>query len=192
MSYQIYTTDALVIKRIPYDANVSYLLFTRDFGLISALATGVRKSESKLRYALQEYSLCQISLVKGRHTWRLTSASVQQNLYLNAESLHAREVVARICNQILRLVVGQEKDEALFDTVSSGLTELVITSPHMVVAIEILLMLRMLHILGYVSEVDTTLCLSYTDYTDSILQTTLTSKSVFIEHINKGLKESQL
>lgn len=192
MSYQIYTTEALILKRIPYDNNVSYLLFTKDFGLISALATGVRKSESKLRYALQEYSVCQISLVKGKSTWRVTSAVLEKNLYVHTEVGAAKDVIARICTQVLRLVAGQEKDEQLFDTVLTGLRELSSAPASAIVSLEILIMLRMLHLLGYVSEINTSVCIPYTTYDSKTLESVLDSKSIFVGHINKGLQESQL
>lgn len=192
MSYQIYTTKALILKRIPYDANVSYLLYTKEMGLISALATGVRKSESKLRYALQEYSLVEVSLVKGRNTWRLTSAVVEINFYLSASERSAREVIARICTQIVRLVAGQEKDEQLFESVVGGLTELVKSSVVLVPSVEILVMLRMLHILGYVSEVEDSICVPYISYSEDVIHRITQSKQVFVAHINKGLRESQL
>jgi recombinational DNA repair protein (RecF pathway) len=192
MSYQIYTTKALILKRIPYDANVSYLLYTKEMGLISALATGVRKSESKLRYALQEYSFCEVSLVKGRHTWRLTSAVLETNLYLSAKEQGAREVIARISTQVIRLVAGQEKDEQLFESLLGGLQELVGAPSELVSAIEILIMLRMLRILGYVSEVEDSVCVPYGLYNEHVLHRITQSKQVFVAHINKGLRESQL
>ena len=192
MSYQIYTTKALILKRIPYDTNVSYLLYTKEMGLISALATGVRKSESKLRYALQEYSLVEVSLVKGRNTWRLTSAILETNFYLSAIEGSAREVIARICTQIVRLVAGQEKDEQLFESVVGGLTELVKSSVASVSSVEILVMLRMLHILGYVSEVEDAVCVPYISYSEDVIHRITQSKQVFVAHINKGLRESQL
>ncbi len=192
MSYQIYTTEAVILKRIPYDANVSYLLFTKDLGLISALATGVRKSESKLRYALQEYSLIQISLVKGRSTWRITSAVLLENLFLHAETEAAKSVIARICTQVMRLVAGQEKDEQLFLAVQSGFLELSKAPDSAVAALEILIMLRMLHLLGYVSEVEEPLFTHYTAYDEKTLEAISLSRSLFIRHINKGLQESQL
>lgn len=192
MSYQIYTTKALILKRIPYDANVSYLLYTKDFGLISALATGVRKSESKLRYALQEYSLIDISLVKGRSTWRITSAILEKNLYIAAEHREAKAVIARICTQVMRLVVGQEKDEHLFESLICGLRELVSCDLQDISVLEILIMIRMLHILGYVSEIDGAVCTMPHIYDASVYTEVLSSRTLFIQHINKGLQESQL
>ncbi|MHB1316489.1 MAG: DNA repair protein RecO [Minisyncoccota bacterium] len=192
MSYQIYTTEAIIIKRLPYDSNVSYLLYTKDFGLISAMATGVRKSESKLRYALQEYSLCEVSIVKGRYTWRITSALLNKNLYTHSNVPSAREVIARVCTQIVRLVAGQEKDEQLFQCISTGLHELSEADFSMVQALEILIMLRMLFILGYVSDVDMSVCTPYNNYNMQMLDSVTKNHQNFIGHINKGLQESQL
>ena len=111
-------------------------MFTKDFGLISALATGVRKSESKLRYTLQEYSVCQVSLVKGKSTWRITSALLEKNLYIHTEVSTAKDVIARICTQVIRLVAGQEKDEQLFDTVLIGLHKLSVAPTDTVVSLD--------------------------------------------------------
>ncbi len=192
MSYQIYTTQALILKRIPYDANVSYLLYTKDFGLISALATGVRKSESKLRYALQEYSLIDISLVKGRSTWRITSAILEKNLFTSTKYREAKAVIARICTQVMRLVVGQEKDERLFESLVCGLRELTVCNRTEISSLEILIMIRMLYILGYVSDVEGAVCSVPYTYDTSVYIHIESSRSLFIQHINKGLQESQL
>lgn len=136
--------------------------------------------------------MCQISLVKGKSIWRITSAVLEKNLYLHTEVAQAKDVIARICTQVIRLVAGQEKDEQLFDTVLTGLRELSLASTSAIVPLEILIMLRMLHLLGYVSEVDTSVCVPYTAYDSKTLESVLGSKSVFVGHINKGLQESQL
>jgi len=74
--HRIYTSMALVIDTKPYaEADHSVLLYTKDFGLIRAIAKGVRLEKSKLRYSLTPYSLSEVSLVKGKEVWRLTSAT---------------------------------------------------------------------------------------------------------------------
>ena len=136
--------------------------------------------------------MCQISLIKGKSTWRITSALLEKNLYLHTEEVQAKDVIARICTQVIRLVAGQEKDEQLFDTVLMGLQELSSASPEAIVPLEILIMLRMLHLLGYVSDIDTSISMPYTAYDSKTLESVRGSKSVFVGHINKGLQESQL
>jgi hypothetical protein len=50
-------------------------IFTRDFGLVTAVAQGIRLEKSKLRYYVQNYSFAVFSLVRGKEFWRLTSAA---------------------------------------------------------------------------------------------------------------------
>ncbi|MCX6703260.1 MAG: recombination protein O N-terminal domain-containing protein [Candidatus Zambryskibacteria bacterium] len=192
MAHYMYTTDALIVKRIPYDTNVSYLLYTKELGLISALATGVRKSESKLRYGLQEYSFSQVSLVKGRHVWRLTGVNLRTNFYFDTESNKAKHVIARICAQIVRLVAGEEKDEQLFSVITQGLDALSKTTEEDVALLEILLLLRILYKLGYVSATELEMFVGNDEYTKDMLEKVRTSQASLLAHVNRGLKESQL
>lgn len=73
--HTIHTTPALVVGSKPNgEASKLIFLFTREFGLITAVAQGIRFEKSKLRYCAQDYNLGIFSLVKGKEFWRLVGA----------------------------------------------------------------------------------------------------------------------
>jgi recombinational DNA repair protein (RecF pathway) len=110
MSYAVYTTRGFILNSGPTgEASKLYSIYTEDFGLIRAKAQGVRLIQSKLRYALEDYSLCTFSLVKGKEVWRLTGSQAE---------IHSKEsslIRARILNLVRRLVQGEEKNQSLFN-----------------------------------------------------------------------------
>ena len=74
--YQKYQTEALVLgSRERGEADRVFALYTRDFGLVWARASGVRRENSKMRYALQSYCYIQTGLVRGKRGWRLAGGS---------------------------------------------------------------------------------------------------------------------
>jgi hypothetical protein len=85
--YHKHTTRAFVLSVSPSgEKNHFITLFTREFGMIRAKAQSVRVSDSKLRYALQEYSYIEVSLVKGKDIWRITNALPIYNIYFELMS----------------------------------------------------------------------------------------------------------
>ena len=74
--HPIHTTPGFIIDSRPYgEAGKLISIFTRDFGLVTASASGIRFERSKLRYHSQDYSFGSFSLVCGKELWRLTNAS---------------------------------------------------------------------------------------------------------------------
>ena len=64
--YQKYNTEALVLgSRETGESDRVYALFTKDFGLVRARASSVRSEKSLMRYALQNYSRANVSLVRA-------------------------------------------------------------------------------------------------------------------------------
>lgn len=125
MSYATYTTDALVCGA--YDRNTadrSYLLFTREAGMLYADAKSVREERSKQRYALQEFSYVRISLIKGKHTWKVGSVETLHNDYSEAASREARGSVVRVYKTLRRYIRGEEAARELFDYVRGALATL--------------------------------------------------------------------
>ena len=74
--YQKYQTEALILgSREQGENDRLYTLFTREFGLVQARASAVRKETSRMRYALQNYARANAALVKGKRGWRMAGAS---------------------------------------------------------------------------------------------------------------------
>ncbi len=73
--HTVHHTKAVVIKSQPSgEANKLFWLFTRDHGLVVALATGVRLAGAKLKGQTRDYTVLDVDLVQGREVWRLVSA----------------------------------------------------------------------------------------------------------------------
>ena len=106
--HHIYQTEGIVLERRPVgEAGIYVSIFTRDFGFLRADARGCRSLASKLRYSLQDFSRSNISLVRGRNSWRVTGAYLIENL--NSELKECREKLflsARVFSLLRRLLHG--------------------------------------------------------------------------------------
>lgn len=151
MSHHIYETKAFVFGSFPSrEADRQLLLYTRELGLIYATAQGVRELKSKLRYSLQPYSLSVINLVHGRSGWRITNARLESNYFAEIRASNDRlAVLARIQRLLRRLLQGEESHPALFDSLLSGFGFLVAVPEDSVAHAELLIVLCILHNLGY-------------------------------------------
>lgn len=152
MAYQIYTTTALVCSTFDKNtADRSYLLFSREAGMLYADARSVREERSRQRYALQDFSLVKVSLVKGKAGWRIGSVEALKNYYHAAVDKAARGSVVSIFRLLRRFLKGEEAAVNLFDYTLSGLDELAGT-PTERQFVEMVVQVRILSQLGYVDE----------------------------------------
>src|SRR3989344_6601845 len=111
--YQKYQTEALVLGHYERgEADKMFALYTRDFGLVWARASGVRREGSRMRYALQTGVHMRTGLVRGKRGWRLAGGSAIRQL---SGSTPGVAVFARICNLVMRLVQGEEQNAYLFE-----------------------------------------------------------------------------
>jgi len=196
--YHLYTTEAFVLRVSPVgEANNQYTLFTRELGLVRAVAQGVRFEKSKLRHALLEYSYSTVVLVRGKNSWRLTSAAPLGVTYrdLRCSSVTGTAVFVRACSLLRRLLHGEEKNGELFDTISSAYRfvragEL---SEDLVVSFEYLFALRVLYHLGYVGDIPAIHRLIASPYWDNeILKDMGKFHTEALSEINRSLGASQL
>lgn len=90
-----------------------YWLFTKELGLVRALATGVRKPAAKLRGQLTDYTFVDVDLVKGRDLWRLINARADFNpLEINIP--FARPYVRTLAT-VERFLIDEGIHEELFE-----------------------------------------------------------------------------
>jgi DNA repair protein RecO len=196
MAHHIYTTDALIIESSPAgEADRFFLLFTRDLGVVRAMAKGVRLQKSKLRASLQDFSLSKVSLVRGKDIWRLTNARLEYSYYADVKDhkpvLH---VIAQICALIKRLVGGEEKNQELFNIVDDafGFLKTKTYSPEALKSIEIITVLRILHNLGYLRQVPELMTYIGSGWDPQLLETMKSHKDLALREINSSLRETQL
>ena len=122
MSYQTYTTEAIVCGTFNRNtADRSYLLFTKEAGMLYAEARSVREERSRQRFALQDFSLVRVSLIKGKATWKIGSIEVKMNFFMLATDKAARGSVVSLTRFLRRFYGTQEAAPALFDYMVSAL-----------------------------------------------------------------------
>ena len=96
MLHHIYHTEGFVLSgQSVGEANKYFRIFTKDFGMVGAMAQGIRLLQSKLRYSLQDYSYSKISLVRGKQVWRIVGAIKEKNLYESLNNPVKFEILAR-------------------------------------------------------------------------------------------------
>jgi DNA repair protein RecO len=194
--YLIYSTEGLILRNVARgEADRFYTILTREFGLIRAEGRGVRKLDSKLRYALQDFSLVQLSLVRGREKWRIASVSLMRNVFADLGGQAAQAILARAALLVCRLVRGEEKNERLYEHFKNAVLFLADTRPTGAVLqnTEYLLVLRILHSLGYLGAApDWSAFTSSPIFETELLLRMEASKRQAIITINKSLKESHL
>jgi len=119
VSYHIYTTEAVILKKRDYgEADRVFSFFTKDFGRMEIKAQGVRYLKSKLRYNLSGLSFLRIAFVSsGNEFCRLVD--VEENLVLSdtRKDLGKTKCALRIFFLLDRLVQGQERDKELWNKI---------------------------------------------------------------------------
>lgn len=183
--HHIYTTPAFVVHSIPHgEAGKFLLLFTRDFGMIGATAQGIRLSQSKLRYHVQDSSFSNVSIVRGKEVWRLTGAH---------ELDHSKDTILhlKILKLLKRLLQGEDKNENLFEIIEELYKTNVDDKDYN--DVECITVLRILNALGYIrnNEEIKQLLVDNKINTD-VIEYFRPKKANILNIINSGLKESQL
>lgn len=145
----MYITDALVCgSRNSNTSDRSYLLFTREAGMVWASARSVREERSKQRFALQEFSLIRATLVRGKASWRIAGVEPMHNLYYVTTQRDVRGCQRNIMRLLRRVMQGENPQAKLYDDVVKSLKKLGECNPK---ALELVLSLRILRELGYVA-----------------------------------------
>lgn len=193
--HNIYTTKAIIIKSVSIgEANKLYFLITKDLGFVKATAQGVRLAKSKLKPSLQDFYYSNISLVKGKEIWRITSAqNIQQvNLKDNLDKIH---VIKNIFSLLLRLIHGEDKNEQLFDCIEelyNFIFENTFSADDLK-NLETLTVLRILYNLGYFKKIDNLTEYCFNSRLDfSVLKSFSSKRKDTILEINMALKETHL
>lgn len=189
--YQKYQTEALVLSSREQGENDRvYALYTREFGLVWARASAVRKEKSRMRYALQNLSHAKVSLVRGKRGWRAAGAAALKNAGGDPKGVAA---FARIAELVSRLVQGEEANPYLFAALAEGHTALLQDKCDAFATIEIVCVARVLYALGYIStEALSTALFTHTAYTGEHLLEAETMRDKLLSSINRAIAETHL
>ncbi|MBI2612925.1 recombination protein O N-terminal domain-containing protein [Candidatus Kaiserbacteria bacterium] len=188
--YQKYQTEALVLgSREQGESDRVFALYTKDFGLVRARASAVRKESSRMRYALQHYSHAQVALVRGKRGWRLGGATMLGDRM----SLEGAVTFARTARLVLRLVAGEEQNDYLFAALSEARSALSKSSQETFPTIEIVCVARILFALGYLSsEALQTTLFAHAAYAERDLVEAAALREKLLSSINRAITESHL
>lgn len=157
MSHHVYTTKGIILRQFSArEADRIVLVLTRDLGLVFGSARGVRKLDSRLGPVLLDLSLVKISLVRGKHAWRITTAALTQDV---ASTLRQRRsslsALARVAQLLVRMVRGEEKHAELYDKFEAAVHLLINeTTDAQALDWELYTVARLLGELGYLPSND--------------------------------------
>lgn len=185
-----YETHGIVLSRSPLgEANVLVTLLTPDLGLVRARTQGLRRSGAKLASSLTTFAESAVVLVRGRESWRVAGAVLEEDWFLRLRSGEIRTRAARVSGLLLRLVAGEANDTALFPIIREFLNALATLPEDSHEAAEIITALRILSALG----LDTGgLPKAARAFTKRALAEILKERVGYIARINNGLNVSGL
>lgn len=182
-----YATRGIVLARASVgEAGARYALLTRDLGLISARAQGVRRPGAKLSAALQTFCESDLTLVHGAEGWRLVGA-------LGVESWFARlprgtrPAAGRVAGLLVRLAPpdAPERSGALFALLRDFFHALS-AMPERAEAAECRAALSALSMLGLGEDAPPP------DFSAASLDEVARERGAFVARINRGIEASGL
>lgn len=151
MSYKTYTTEAIVCgSRANNTSDKSFLLFTKDAGMVWASAKSVREERSKQRFALQDFGSIRVSLVRGKSGWRVGSAENQANYFSQAPDKLSRASVTRVVKLLRQFLHGEVAHGEIFEDARAALS--LAAAGDFLENGENIFTLRLLYRLGYIAS----------------------------------------
>lgn len=193
----MYHTPGLVLSsRGVGEANSLFTIFTRELGMIEASAQAVREVKSKLRFSLRDFSLSELSLVRGKQGWKITSAVLDSNFSDTfGPGSSALRLAARISSLLQRLVAGEEKNGHLFDMVAMALRFVAAAAltEEELANTECILVLAILHELGYLQDESAFRpFIGDISWSRELVQSAAPLRLKIVAQINTSLRESQM
>lgn len=194
--HHIHTTEGLVIySRVHGEANKLVYIFTRDLGLVIAIAQGIRLEKSKLRYNICDYQIAKFSLVHGKEFWRIVGATeIKTNRIAPNDVYYA--IFVPISLMLKRLIQGQESHPEIFDYLQNCadfVSKIKDSKLDFFATIESLLLIRILFRLGYIDNKNGLISiLNSSDFTIEIINDLISKRIEMNKIINNALRESQL
>jgi DNA repair protein RecO (recombination protein O) len=130
-------------------------LYTRDRGLVSAVAKGVRKTLSRTGGRLEPFTLVDVVLYPGRSLYTVTGVDTVRSFAGIGDSLFRIEEGGGLLLTIRRLLPEEEGNSAAFNLLVRGIAALS-NSPDRAAAAKAMLstQLKLLVALGYMPRMD--------------------------------------
>lgn len=194
MSHHRYQTEGIVLGSAEYgESNRIFFIFTKDYGLIPALAQGARNITSKLRPALSDFRHIDIDLIRGQDVWRVVDARerAEMAVFSNDERIC---VFARSTRLLRRLIHGERKEGGLFSEFRDFRTFLTTEtlSPAEYHGAELVMALKILDKLGYGSDDENIAGITGAPFSREALRIASLHVRTIASLVNTRLKESHL
>jgi hypothetical protein len=203
--YTIHTTDAYILSVASRKESDSLLICISDeYGLMYVNVQGARKEASKHRFVAQPYSFARITCVEGKVGWRLTGITEIEKIGTRSIFL---PLFVRVGALINKMIHGEEKG-SVYSIVHGAHTSLLalqkkeslqkgldksFLNEDALGAIERIIVLRILHVLGYIGESTLVESLLGVDTVDQqAIEHVIAHKKPITSIINTSLRASGL
>jgi recombinational DNA repair protein (RecF pathway) len=151
--------------------------------------------QSKLKFGLQDLSFGKFSLVKGREVWRIVGAEESQVFEEIKKDKERLALTAKIFSLIDRLIKGERKDTELFDDIYNAfiLINKEELSSDEFSGLELILVYRILHDLGYVSyDSSSAQLVEFKEWERGFLNVDKSLRAKLLKQINDAIAHSHL
>jgi DNA repair protein RecO (recombination protein O) len=195
MAYHLYRTVGFVFGSSAFgEADKTYTIFSKDLGFITASAKSVRLLASKLRAHLDDFSLTELSLIRGKDRWKITGANSLSNLFRDLEKeQEKRALCARVFALLKKVLGGEEKNEELFSILSEGFSDLrkgELLKEELLI-FECVLLQRILDNLGYLKFNPKTEDVLKGEIDSDMIRRAAKKKTILLKDINEALRASE-
>lgn len=173
------------------DVDSFYHIYTREYGLLGVLATGVRMNKSKFRYTLQPFSRITLGFVKGKAALRLVHSELIER---PTDIVHMR-MLAKLFERLRRLVRGEEQNIELYSVLSEAFSFLAHheeKTERELYSTELLYTVRILSVLGYWASSLEDMPFLQAPITSELCAEAYDKRRNFLPRIEHALAESQL
>lgn len=155
MAYDFSRSEGMVIAaRTQGEADMVYVIYSRDYGAISVFAKGIRYEKSKIRGHLELFTHVRFAFVTGKERYRLTYATSVEVFHGIWNDLARFRAASRITNLVKELITGAEPDEHVWLLLKDAMYALNAEGyvPGQAVAFWYTFQLKLFSLLGYMPE----------------------------------------
>lgn len=189
MSHEIYTTKGFIISsENKGESDKTFFVFTEEMGLVRANASGVRKIESKLRYALQEFDFSEISFVLGKQGWKIVNASP---LIFFSEKIEDSQTKVQVLRLLKKLCPQDEPHVNLFTELVKAFIFMDENKIKSDKSLDALLALKILSYFGYWGDGEE-YSFAQSPFSQAVLDEITKVRQDIVKEVNKSLRATQL
>ncbi len=118
-------TSGIVLRQSPYnDFDRQYVIYTRDWGKVLAVAKGGQKTISKLSPHLGGFFVTDLMLARGASFYRIAASSIAKNFSSSALDLEKIVLADYVRELIDKTIRFDYNDPVIFDLLTDFLADL--------------------------------------------------------------------